>query len=409
MWLTDLRLVLPDRVLARGAVRLERGLIAAVVEGDAPGPGAIRGGGLTLIPGLVDLHGDMIEKEVEPRPGCAFPLDVAVAELDRRLAGAGVTTAYAGISFSEMRAFSHLRSEERASRLIEAVAALRAGLLVDLRVHARFEVTNARAEPVLRALLDGGLVQLVSLTDHTPGQGQFREVEQYVAYQVRAHGRDAAEVARDAGARMAERDAAPLAWSVAREVTALAAARGVPVASHDDDTPGKVRAMRDLGATISEFPVTVAAAAEARHLGMWTLMGAPNALRGRSMTGNVGARALVEAGLLDGLAADYHQGAMLPAAFGLARDGVLPLHAAIALVTANPARAAGLGDRGALLVGRRADLVLLEDRPGAPLRVRGTLRGGRPVFSDGTCRLDALLDAPALLDALAPDAAAGRA
>ncbi|MBB5694109.1 alpha-D-ribose 1-methylphosphonate 5-triphosphate diphosphatase [Muricoccus pecuniae] len=377
MWIADLRLVLPDRVIPGGAVRIEGGRIAELAESAPRGP-ALDGGGHLLIPGLVDLHGDMIEKEVEPRPGAAFPVDVAIAELDTRLAASGVTTAYAGLSFAEGKAGAHLRTEDRARGVIEAVARLRDGLRVDLRVHARFEVTVARAEPVLRDLLARGLVHLVSLTDHTPGQGQYRDIEQYVRYQTRAHGEDAAA----AEARARQRMAAPPAWEVARGVTALARAQSIPIASHDDDTPEKVRLMQGLGATISEFPVTLEAAAEARRLGMATMMGAPNALRGASMTGNATALSVMQAGLLDALAADYHQGAMLPAVLGWVREDLLPLHEAVALVTCNPARAAGLADRGAVAPGARADLVLLDDSGAAP-RLRAVWRAGRMIHSDG--------------------------
>ena len=116
MWIADLRIVLPDRVLPRGAVRVEDGRIAEVIE--VPSFGA-RPAALTLVPGPVDLHGDMIEKEVEPRPDCAFPLEVAVGNLDSRLAAAGATTAFAGVSFAEGK--RGLRSEERARALVEAI------------------------------------------------------------------------------------------------------------------------------------------------------------------------------------------------------------------------------------------------------------------------------------------------
>ena len=173
---------------------------------------------------------------------------------------------------------------------------------------------------------------------------------------------------------------------VARAVTELAREQGLPIASHDDDTPGKVAFMRSLGATISEFPVTMEAAAAARAAGMVTLMGAPNALRGLSMTGNITALAVLEAGLLDMLAADYHQGAMLPAVFGWVREGRVSLPAAVALLTLGPARAAGLGDRGAIAPGMRADLAVLDasEAEGAPPpRVRAVWREGRMIHSDG--------------------------
>lgn len=381
MWIADVRLALPDRVVEGGALRIEGGRIAEIAEGAPAGTAlegpVLDGGGLLMMPGLVDLHGDMIEKEVEPRPGAGFPLEVALGELDSRLAASGVTTAYAGLSFAEGKA-KHIRTEERARGVIEAVARLRPGLRTDLRVHARFEVTNARAEPVLRDLLARGLVGMVSLTDHTPGQGQFRSLEQYVRWQAHAYGEDPAK----AEARARERMGHVPAWEVARGVTALARERGIPIASHDDDTAEKVRIMHGLGAGISEFPVTLEAAAEARRLGMAVLMGAPNALRDASMTGNATARAVMEAGLLDMLAADYHQGAMVPAVIAWARAGLLALHEAVALVTAHPARAAGLGDRGVLAPGLRADLVLLDDSGAAP-RVRAVWRGGRMIHSDG--------------------------
>lgn len=382
-WLGDVRLVLRDRVVPRGAVRVEGGVVAEVVEGTARGA-VTSGEGLTLMPGIVDLHGDMIEKEVEPRPDCDFPLDVAVLNLDARLAAAGVTTAFAGVSFAEGKRGP--RSEDRARATVEAVARAKPRARVDLRVHARFEITNPRAEPILRDLLERGMVDMVSLTDHTPGQGQYRDVEQYVAYASRTSG----ATPEEAAARAARRMAAPPAWEVAQRVTELARAQGLPIASHDDDTPAKVALMRGLGATISEFPVTLEGARAAREHGMATLMGAPNALRGRSMTGNVTARDVLEAGLLDALAADYHQGAMLPAVVAWVREGRVPLHAAVALLTCNPADAAGLRDRGEIAVGRRADLMLVDvsDAPGAegdapPPRVRAVWREGRMIHSDG--------------------------
>ncbi|WP_376088027.1 alpha-D-ribose 1-methylphosphonate 5-triphosphate diphosphatase [Roseomonas sp. CCTCC AB2023176] len=374
-----MRLVLRDRVVPRGAVRIEGGVIAEVVEGAARGP-SVSGEGLTLMPGIVDLHGDMIEKEVEPRPDCDFPLDVAVLNLDARLAASGVTTAYAGVSFAEGKRGP--RSEERARATVEAAARAKPQARVDLRVHARFEITNPRAEPILRDLLERGMVDMVSLTDHTPGQGQYRDLEQYVHYASRTSGTTPEEAAERARRRMA----APPAWEIASHVTAMARAQNLPIASHDDDTPAKVALMRSLGATISEFPVTLEAARAAREAGMITLMGAPNALRGRSMTGNITALSVLEAGLLDALAADYHQGAMLPAVVAWVRQGRIALHEAVALLTANPAQAAALDDRGVIAAGRRADLMLVnlsEAADAPPPRVRAVWREGRLIHSDG--------------------------
>ena len=98
MWLSDFRLVLPDRIVDRGSIRLDAGRIAEIAE--APIPGGIPGDGLHLFAGFIDMHGDMIELELEPRPHVDMPMELALNALDARLAAAGVTTAYASVSFT---------------------------------------------------------------------------------------------------------------------------------------------------------------------------------------------------------------------------------------------------------------------------------------------------------------------
>jgi alpha-D-ribose 1-methylphosphonate 5-triphosphate diphosphatase len=170
-------------------------------------------------------------------------------------------------------------------------------------------------------------------------------------------------------------------------ISAICAAHGIPLASHDDDTVEKVALMQSLGATISEFPVTVEAATEARKRGLATAMGAPNAVRGQSYSGNLSAREAHAAGLLDILAADYHPSAILPAVLELAKSDPAGLAGAARLATLNPARALGLDDRGAIATGLLADLVIADDRGIG--HVRATFRAGRKIFSDGSLTLDA--------------------
>lgn len=376
MWLSDARLVLPDRILERGSLRLEGGLIAEIIEGPAP-HADLRGAGLTAIPGLVDLHGDMLERELEPRPGAAFPMELALVELDKRLAAAGVTTAYAAISFSEHRA-KHLRSEERAREIIEGVAGLRSSLLTDIRIHARFEITNHRAAPVLKDLLTAQMVDMVSLNDHTPGQGQYRDLEQFVQYVSTWQGKTREEIQTNIVERMQRSRTAPPAWDVIAEVTKLALGAGMVVASHDDDSPEKVALVHSVGASLSEFPVTLEAATSAHMHGMQVIMGAPNALRGSSHSGNLSALEALEHGVLNVLASDYYPAAMLRAALSIAEQKLLELPAAVNLVTLNPARAVGLTDQGSLEVGKKADVVLLESR-----RVAATLKSGKIIYWAG--------------------------
>ncbi|WP_291431237.1 alpha-D-ribose 1-methylphosphonate 5-triphosphate diphosphatase [Deinococcus sp.] len=381
IWLSDVRLVLPGGVLERGSLRLEDGAIAEIVEGPAPHAAPtlrrLAGQGHTVIPGIIDLHGDMLEREVEPRPGAAFPLPMSIMELDKRLAAAGVTTAYAAISFAENARKGHIRTEDRARELVHAVGNLRGSLLVDFRIHARFDVTNARAAPILKELLRDGLVDLVSLNDHTPGQGQYRDLEAYMNFMERWQNMTRKEVQERLSERLAHAAEHPVSWDVVAEVTALARQAGLPIASHDDDTEQKVDLMQQLGAGLSEFPVTVKAAQEARKRGMSIIMGAPNALRGRSLTGNLSAVDALGQGLLDILASDYYPATLLQAAWQIGHQD-LPLHEAVRLITFNPANAVGLEGHGRIAVGAQADLVVVSQE--VHLKTCATLKAGRVIY-----------------------------
>lgn len=376
MWLTNLKLVLPDRVLERGSMRLEDGFIAEIAEGDVPG--GLDCKGLTALPGIIDMHGDMLERELEPRPGTMFPVELALNELDKRLVGNGITTAYAAISFADGPG---LRSERRALDLIGAIHRFRLRLLTDLKVHARFEVTTPHAALILMKKVARDEIHLVSLMDHSPGQGQFRDMETYVRYYSKWLGSTSEQVETIARQRAEVALQGPKAWQIGREVAEVARRQGIPLASHDDDTAQKIDLMADLGTSISEFPVTLEAAREAKRRGMWVVMGAPNALRGGSHSGNLSALDGIAAGVVDGLAADYHPASLVQCAFRLAADGLLPLHESAKLVSQNIAAMCGLDDRGRLEPGFRADVVLVEE--GDCPRVRATIRQGRRAYWDG--------------------------
>ncbi|MGC9419145.1 MAG: alpha-D-ribose 1-methylphosphonate 5-triphosphate diphosphatase, partial [Rhodovulum sp.] len=260
MWLSDFRVVLPDRVLPRGSVLLAGGRIAEVADRPVPGA-ALSGDGLILMPGFVDMHGDMIEREVEPRPNVRMPMELGLRDLDHRLKVAGVTTAYAAVSFNPKSAYGHLRSIEHSKAMLRALKKMRPMLKVDHRVHARLEINNPQALEVVRELIAEGTADLVSLTDHTPGQGQYRDLERLARKTAAEKGLSQEEAARTVRARIAEkqRHAGEVAGQLAA-VSALCAEHGIVLASHDDDTVEKVALMADLGATVSEFPVTLEAA-----------------------------------------------------------------------------------------------------------------------------------------------------
>ncbi len=385
MWLSDFRVVLPDAVLDRGSVRIEAGRIAEIREAPVAGA-ALWGDGLILMPGFVDMHGDMVEREVEPRPNVRMPMELGLRDLDRRLKVAGVTTAYAAVSFSPASTYGHLRSYEHTSAMIRAIRAMNGRLKVDHRVHARFEITFPKALEVIAELIAAGSVDLISLCDHTPGQGQYRDIERHVEKIAQERNLTRAEAERTVAQRIEERTLpAEVLAGTLRQISDLCRAHGVTIASHDDDTEAKVALMQGLGVAISEFPVTGEAAAAAKARGLMTAMGAPNALRGQSYSGNLSARAAHAAGLLDILAADYHPSAILPAVLELAKADPAGLSGAARLATCNPARALGLADRGAIQAGLLADLVIADDDGIG--HVRATFREGRKIYSDGSLSL----------------------
>ncbi len=385
MWLSDFEIVLRDRVIERGSLRIEDGVIAEIHERPVANAD-IDGEGRLLLPGFIDIHGDMIEKEVEPRANVRMPLELGIYDLDKKLAANGITTAYAALAFTPAT-YGHVRSLENTIAIIEALASMRSELLVDHRVHARFEVTFPSAVAVAEKLMDSGALGLISLMDHTPGQGQYRDLEIHTRNMAKTKKIDYATAVEMVKQRIAERETHGDAMHVVSGLAELARARGVVVASHDDDTLEKVALLHGLGAAISEFPITLEVAAEARRRGLATAMGAPNALRGLSYSGNLSAREAFAAGVLDILASDYHPSAILPAVLALGEMGEGGLPASVALASANPAAALGMTDRGHICEGLRADLVIAER--GRMPRLRATICGGRKVWSDGAVTVGA--------------------
>ncbi|MEM0950136.1 MAG: alpha-D-ribose 1-methylphosphonate 5-triphosphate diphosphatase [Pseudomonadota bacterium] len=381
MWLSDMSLVLPDRVIPNGALRVEEGRIVEVRE--APVTGGLKAPGHTVFPGFIDMHGDMIEQELEPRVQVGFPMGVALNHLDARLAATGVTTAYASVSFSRGVKEGERRSFEHTSEIIRSLKAAQNEMRVNHRIHARFDITFTDAIAALEGLLDAGAVDLVSVMDHTPGQGQYRNLERHIELRAAHFGVSIEEARALVQARIDGATPADVILKNLQTVSKLCREAGVPLASHDDDTVEKGHLMADLGAVISEFPVTLEAAETVVSRGIMTAMGAPNAMRGESYYGNLSARAAHAAGLLSILAADYHPAAILPAIRVLAYQDPNGLAGATRLATANPADALGLTDRGQIAPGRQADLIVVDRAD----RVALTLRAGAPIYSNGTLSL----------------------
>jgi len=373
--LTHATVVFADEVREDVAVLIEGDTIAALDPASSAGATEMNLAGRTLMPGMVDLHCDAMEKEVEPRPGVHFPLDFACAQADKRNAAAGITTVYHALSFANHEL--GVRNNAFAAEIARAIHDWHPHALVDNRIHLRYELTDETAPPVLSALMDAGHAHLLSFMDHSPGQGQFRDVEAYRRYLAKTYKTDEREL-DDILERKAQ--AAKGALGRMEGLAAQARSRGVAIASHDDDSPAKVATVCTLGAVISEFPVNLETAQAARAHGLATLFGAPNILRGKSQSGNMRALDAVLAGVADCLCGDYSPAALLPSVMRLPALAGITLPAAIALVTRNPARAAGLTDRGEIAVGKRADLIAVKHLGGLPQAER-VWSGGKSALS----------------------------
>ena len=360
--LSNVRAVTPSGVVDDATVAMEDGVIVGVEEGRSY-LGAEDGRGAYCLPGLIDSHCDAIEREISPRPTAVFDFDFALRSLEQRFLGAGITTAYHGVRFADEGTV--MRSLPSAARLVEVIAErCKEHPRLDHRVLHRVPVRSSGAMERARACLldgeDGRHPQLLSFEDHTPGQGQYRDLGAYrAALRVSRPASDAevdAELARQVEESRASEPVRLANLALVRELAASGSAR---VVAHDCVDEDDLDAARASGASVAEFPVTLDAARYARSQGMPVVLGAPNVLLGGSHSGNVAAEAVIAAGLCTGLASDYLPSSLLAAAFDLAARGVVALHEAIRLVTAGPAEVIGEPGRGVLEAGADADLILV--------------------------------------------------
>jgi alpha-D-ribose 1-methylphosphonate 5-triphosphate diphosphatase len=378
--------VTPDAVLEGGAVGVADGRIAEVAaDGDLAREydTAIDARGAYVMPGIVDLHNDSLEVEVNPRPETNLPIEFALANLERRLLFSGVTTEFHAVAFMD-----NPRTGRTTARGVEKAAFLagyrRSGRqLIDNQVLHRLDVWSPDSLDVIFESLDRLETRYVSINDHTPGQGQYRDLSGYKermkAWQEqRGRGLEQDSIEKRMMDRASDTETVPMVYA---RIDAERRQRPFTIASHDDDSPAKVEALHSLGAGITEFPVDVDAARRAKELGMWCIVGAPNIVRGGSSSGNQSASELFSLGLADIICADYHAPSMLIAAFKLADDGIAGLSAAVRTLTLNPARAVGLEDRGAISPGYTADVIVVRRRDQGLPMVERVLRGGAEVLA----------------------------
>ncbi|MEL7302277.1 MAG: alpha-D-ribose 1-methylphosphonate 5-triphosphate diphosphatase [Pseudomonadota bacterium] len=370
------QLVLADHVLD-GWLALTDGKIAEIGTGRAPERGTDCHGDL-LVPGLVELHTDHLERHLRPRPRVVWPVRAAIQAFDAQVSAAGMTTVFDCIRVGHD--FDVEMEDSESVRMATAInASQSAGLLrAEHRIHLRCEVCADNVIDEFESVSAASSVHLVSLMDHTPGARQFSDLDAWRTYYGGMSGRtaqqldDLVRVKREQYDRNYQRHRKTLVVRAREQEIALA--------SHDDATNAHVAESIEDGVSIAEFPTTVDAAQASHKARITVMMGAPNVVRGGSHSGNVAAETLARSGVLDALSSDYVPGSLLPAAFHLAdRVDHIDLPSAIRLVTLNPARAAGLNDRGELREGKRGDVVRVKVYDGEPI-VREVYRNARRVL-----------------------------
>jgi alpha-D-ribose 1-methylphosphonate 5-triphosphate diphosphatase len=339
----------------RGSVLVRDGRVVAVDRGRARVAGGVDCEGDDLLPGVVELHTDVLEKHAYPRPGVQWPAEAAVVAHDAQLATAGVTTVCDGLAVGHLVDTGQRALDPRplaaAVRRIQAAGALR----IAHYVHLRCEVSVQGVLEMFEPFIGDPLVRLVSLMDHTPGQRQFVRIDKYREYYKGKWALSDVEIEEMIERRLHDRERYGEAHRAA--ISRVCAAHAIPLASHDDATLAHVEEAAKIGTVVAEFPTTLEAARACRAYGLSVLAGAPNLVLGRSHSGNVAVGELAVEGLVDILSSDYVPASALHGAYRLHHRHGTSLPGAIAAVSATPAARVGLDDRGHIAPGRRADLI----------------------------------------------------
>lgn len=375
--LSNARLVLADQVI-HGSLLIRDGVIADIAAGTSSLPQAQDLDGALLLPGLIELHTDNLEKHMSPRPGVDWPSASAVLTHDAQIVAAGITTVFDALSIGDINPKG--KRMQQLGVMLEAIAAAEAAgqTRAEHRLHLRCEVSHPQCLELFRELVEQPLVQLVSVMDHAPGQRQFARMEKYREYYMGKYHLSPAEMDHFVSEQLA--NSARHSDQQRAAIVDICRSRELALASHDDATLDHVEESAGYGMAIAEFPTTFEAAEASHARGLKVLMGAPNIVRGGSHSGNIAAADLARRGVLDILSSDYYPASLLQAALGLAeQDNGYDLPRAIATINLAPARAAGLDDRGEIAVGLRADLVQAQVHKGQPV-IGQVWRQGRRVF-----------------------------
>ena len=373
--ISNATVVTPYEVLNNTSLLIEHGIITHIAPqiDEKYAANVIDAEGAIVMPGIIDIHTDALDAEIMPRSGADMPITVAFRELERKMSGCGFTTVYHSMHLGYDMAELHSRSKYSRMEVFETVYKASAGnTLLNNKIHLRFELSGVKAYDMCFELMDKGYISLLSVMDHTPGQGQTTK-EQFVAFAMKKMDKTEAE----ALALYEEKITMPIIAGEKLETLVKHAQKlHIPVASHDDDSVEKVNYMFGLGIDICEFPITMETALHASKLGMYVVGGASNILRGGSLSGNLDMKDAVLHGAVDSLCSDYYPPAILHAVFKLYNENNLPLHDAVNLATLHPAKAAGISKHtGSIETGKDADLLIVKLIDNLPMVTHTMVRG----------------------------------
>ena len=366
--------VTPFGVLNNTSVLVEHGIITHIAPqiDQHYAKTVINAEGAILMPGIIDIHTDAMDAEIVPRPGADIPIAIAFRELERKMSGCGFTTVYHSMHLGYDMAELHSRSKYSRNEVFETVHnASKGSTLLNNKIHLRFELSGVDSYNTCFELMDKGYVALLSVMDHTPGQGQISK-EYFIAFAMKMG-------KTEEQATEAYEDKLKMPVIAGEKLEALikhAQKLHIPVASHDDDSIAKVNYAHGLGVNICEFPITMETALHAKKLGMYVVGGASNILRGGSLSGNLNMKEAVLAGAVDSLCSDYYPPSILHSIFKLYNEEGMPLHEAVNLATLNPARAAGIARHtGSIETGKDADLLLIKLVDDIPMVTHTIVKG----------------------------------
>jgi len=373
-------IITEDSLIEKGSLYISEGKIKQIDSGYISSS-AIRKdcSGYTIMPGLIDLHSDALEKHIEPRPGSVFPMKPSICDFDKMLVAYGITSMFYCVAFVHNdRDNRSLRDDSHAYQIIEALTDESLNLKCRPYIHLRYDTLHFDCIPGIRSIIEQDKVNMLSFMDHTPGQGQFQDLEKYKKYTAKTFNINTDDLEERIRNQTERRNS--IDHNKLREIADLCLSKNIALASHDDDSTQKIEWAKSMGISISEFPISLEVLKEASQNGLMTMVGAPNVLLGRSHSNNLSALEALRSGQVDIICSDYSPLSLFHSMFVIEKELGLSLQEIAKYVTINPAKAVGIDEnQGSIKSGKDADLIFIDRNQAIP-RIMNTFVKGQEVY-----------------------------